>query len=488
MSKNPSPLQVLVAVAALAVVAAAIAWLPSDSDVPEALEISAADASEVAVFNAANDQADAAPAAAAGQAPAGTVAPAAGAQPVALPVAQGGAAPAAAPPAAAPAPAPAPAAPAADPAAAPAPAPAAPDAAAAPANNPAPAPKRESNNDGGGNGGYISRAAEEGYDVHDFVEHTQALLGTRAMEPGQGRTSGFERVGPYEIRAWSAITGQRPVIEQAIDDIKEQNPGATGQDLERRIAKRLTELNDWKNLNRQTQENMMVLTGVDIADMDKRLREDTINHLLHSPLPFGYIDEVLTPDTTIDMGYTHTLDKDWTEAAHLGEGVFQILMISNNNNGSHTGHVMGSFKVQLTPTTTLAQARDIGNDMVQNRNKNNKLYLDQAARRVLYGDTPRLGLQRSERGRAQGHLRRPWTRQRRSEPDRSDDTDRGTHDRGDGAGGHGTDHGDDGAGRGETTTTVAEETHDRGDAAGRRPHRPTSDAEEQSARSTGGNS
>ena len=134
--------------------------------------------------------------------------------------------------------------------------------------------------------------------------------------------------------------------------------------------------------------------------MNKRLREDTINHLLHSPLPFGYIDEVLSPDTTIDMGYTHTLDKDWTEAAHLGDGVFQILMISNNNNGSHTGHVMGSFKVQLSPTTTLAQARDIGNDMVRNRNKNNKLYLDEAARRVLYGETPRLdfsGLSEEER-------------------------------------------------------------------------------------------
>ena len=61
---------------------------------------------------------------------------------------------------------------------------------------------------------------------------------------------------------------------------------------------------------------------------------------------------------------------------------------------------MGSFKVQLTPTTTLAEARDIGNDMVENRNKNNKLYLDEAARRILNGTTPRLdfsGLSEAER-------------------------------------------------------------------------------------------
>ena len=396
MSRNPSALQVLVAVAALAVVAAAIAWLPSDgSDLPEALEISAADASEVAVFNAANGGGDADPATT-GAAPA-AAAPVA-AQPVALPATQDGTA---APAPAAPTDTAAPAAPAPTDTAAPAPTDTAPadPAPADPAPAPAPQPERD-NNDGGGNGGYISRAAQEGYDVHDFVEHTVELLGTRAMEPGQSRTGGFERVGPYEIRAWSPITGQRPVIEQAIDDVRERNPEATGQDLERRVAKRLTELNDWKNLNRQTQENMMIVTGVDIADMNKRQREDTINHLLHSPLPFGYIDEVLSPDTTIDMGYTHTLDKDWTEAAHLGDGVFQILMISNNNNGSHTGHVLGSFKVQLTPTTTLAQARDIGNDMVQNRNKNNKLYLAEAARRVLYGETPRLdfsGLSEEER-------------------------------------------------------------------------------------------
>ena len=261
MSRNPSPLQVLVAVAALAVVAAAIAWLPSDgNDLPEALEISAADASEVAAFNAGNDAA----AAAIGEAPS-AAAPAA-AQPVALPVTQDGATPPApAAPAAAAAPAagdPAAAAPAGDTSTTAAPAPAAPDA-PSPANDPAPEPERDGNNNNNrNNGGYISRAAQEGYDVHDFVEHTVALLGTRAMEPGQGRTGGYERVGPYEIRAYSTITGQRPVIEQAIDDVKEEAPNATGQDLERRIAQRLTELNDWKNLNRQTQENMMVLTGV----------------------------------------------------------------------------------------------------------------------------------------------------------------------------------------------------------------------------------
>ena len=395
VSRNASAPQVLVAIAALALVATAIAWLPTGGNATDNLDIAAADASTVAELGSTVDTSaaiQAAQAAADGEV-----------QPLALPApgAASGVTPAAAPAAASTDPtvatagtAPADTTPAdTTPAADTTPSSTAPSSTAPSSTAPsstAPAMNNNSSPQSTPDRGYVSRAAQEGYDVHDFVEHTVALLGTQAMAPGQARDGGYQKVGPFEIRAWSPITGQRPVIEQAIDDVLERDPNATGEDLERKVAKRLTELNDWKNLNDQTQENMMIVTGVDIDAMDKRLREDTINHLLHSPLPFGYIDEVLSRDTTIDMGYTHTLDKDWTEAAHLGDGVFQIWMISNNNNGSHTGHVLGSFKVQLTPTTSLAEARDIGNDMVKNRNKNNKLYLAEAARQVLYGQTPRL--------------------------------------------------------------------------------------------------
>ncbi len=60
-------------------------------------------------------------------------------------------------------------------------------------------------------------------------------------------------------------------------------------------------------------------------------------------------------------------------------------MISNNNNGSHTGHSLGSFKVDLGENATADIAKQIGNQMVVNTNNNAKLYLDDAAREVLYG-------------------------------------------------------------------------------------------------------
>lgn len=227
-----------------------------------------------------------------------------------------------------------------------------------------------------------------GYHVHNFLDHVDELLGSHMLADGQLAYGGYQQIGPYDIEARSTITALQPVIEQAITDVMQRDPNVRGEELERKVAKRITELNDWKNLNSHTRENMMILSGIDIEAMDKRERENTVNHLQHSPLPFGAIEEVLSPDTTIDLGYTHTLDKKWTQAADLGDGVFRIIMVSNNNNGSHTGHNLGSFKVQLSPGTSVDEARRIGNEMVENKNKNNKLYLDEAARRILYGQTP----------------------------------------------------------------------------------------------------
>ncbi|MEL7155898.1 MAG: hypothetical protein AAFN30_04785, partial [Actinomycetota bacterium] len=258
---------------------------------------------------------------------------------------------------------------------------------AAPSTSAAPASQPQQNNDNKNND-YDDPTKANGYDVHGFVEHVVPDIGAQMLAPGQQAYGGYQLVEPGRIQGQSTLTGLRPVIEQAITDVVQKNPNAQGQELERKVAKRLTELNDWKNLNSNTKEKMMLLSGVDIQGMDKRLREDTINHLQHSPLSFGDVPDVLTPNTVVDIGYTHTLDKNWTQAAHLGDGVFQIWYVSNNNNGSHTGHIMGSIRVQLSPTTSISEAKKAGNRMLQNKNNNNKLYLDEAARKVLTGETP----------------------------------------------------------------------------------------------------
>ncbi|MEM9132120.1 MAG: hypothetical protein AAF962_05520 [Actinomycetota bacterium] len=265
--------------------------------------------------------------------------------------------------------------------------------------------KKNDNNDGE----LLDPTKTRGYDVHGFVDHVIPDVGEQMLAPGQSAYGGYQMIAPGQYTAQSTLTGLRPVIEQSITDVLQKDPSLEGRDLERAVAKRLTQLNDWKNLTSETKEDMMLLAGVDFEAMNKKTREDTINHLQHSPLPFGDIPEVLSPGDEIDLGYTHTLDKNWTQVAHLGDGVFKAWVVSNNNNGSHTGHIMGSFKVQLTPTTSLQEAKNTANNMFDNNNNNNKLYLDEAARKILYGQTPWLDYSHlTPQEKAQAYVGKPW--------------------------------------------------------------------------------
>ncbi|MEZ5406549.1 MAG: hypothetical protein R2761_00900 [Acidimicrobiales bacterium] len=239
---------------------------------------------------------------------------------------------------------------------------------------------------GGMTGGVLET---HGYNVHDFTSHVIATLGEQMLAPGQQQYGGYERNGNV-ITARSPITGLRPVAEQAIAQMKKAHPDLTGVELEAEIAQQLTNLNDWEDLRPRTQEKMMILSGIDIASLDGDVREKAINHLQHSPLPFGDITEVLTPDVTIDLGYTHTLDKEWTIAEDQGNGVFKITLVSNNDNGSHSGHILGSFRVQTPEGTSVRRAKRIGNEMVRNENNNDELLLDEAVKKILYGETPPL--------------------------------------------------------------------------------------------------
>ena len=218
---------------------------------------------------------------------------------------------------------------------------------------------------------------------HDFYQHVRHMF-PAAMAPTQQQYGGYYVTGNKQITARSPITGLQPVIEQAVAQVKAANPNLTGEALEAKIANKLTNLNDWENLTPQTQQALIRLTGTDYSKMTAAEREKSINHLLHSPLPFGEINQPLTKDWTINLGFTHTLDKTKTTAEDLGNGYFRINLISNNNNGSHTGHSLGSFVLQLDPGTKVEDAKKAGNAMVTNTNDNNKLYLDEAARNYLY--------------------------------------------------------------------------------------------------------
>ena len=161
--------------------------------------------------------------------------------------------------------------------------------------------------------------------------------------------------------AYSPVTAMLPVAIQDNKEVLKKKPNLEGEALYRRLAQEYTGSNDYKKLNKDAQRAINILTCTDWRLVEKRVRENTINHLLHSPISFGTIGSVEDPistDVTIDLGYTHTRDKNWTEVEYMGDNVYKITVVSNNNNGSHTGHEMGTAYVEMPAGTSLKEAQE----------------------------------------------------------------------------------------------------------------------------------
>ena len=240
-------------------------------------------------------------------------------------------------------------------------------------------------------GSIKSKADDKGYDVHGHVEHSVALLGQQVLIPGQAATGGFVQTDANNYVAYSPVTAMLPVAIQDNKEVLAKKPNLKGEELYRRLAQEYTGSNDYKNLDRDAQRAINILTCTDWSQVKKSVRENTINHLLHSPISYGTIGSVDNPISTnvkIDLGYTHTRDKNWTEVEYMGNNVYKITVVSNNNNGSHTGHAMGTAYVEMPAGTTLREAQRIGNDMIPSTNKNNKLTIDPAAA-ALFEALPR---------------------------------------------------------------------------------------------------
>ena len=267
-----------------------------------------------------------------------------------------------------------------DPAAAPDPAPA-----SDPSQDPDPAPGPNPGEPALGS--IKSKADDKGYDVHGHVEHSVILLGQQVLIPGQAATGGFMKTDDgNNYVAYSPVTAMLPVAIQDNKEVLAKKPNLQGEKLYRRLAQEYTGSNDYENLDSDAQRAINILTCTDWSLVKKSVRENTINHLLHSPISFGTIgsvDKPISTDVKIDLGYTHTRDKNWTEVEYMGNNVYKITVVSNNNNGSHTGHAMGTAYVEMPAGTSLREAQKIGNRMIPSTNKNNKLTIDPAARNLF---------------------------------------------------------------------------------------------------------
>ncbi|MFC1759677.1 hypothetical protein ACFL2H_13070, partial [Planctomycetota bacterium] len=207
--------------------------------------------------------------------------------------------------------------------------------------------------------------------------------------------SGYEWVSNDRIQVYTKITGLRPFIESAVYTVEEMiaSGNQSAGTKEKSVAHMLRGLNDWNNKKVESfaKDLFTEMTGINPDGMSKRWTEQNLNHVMHSPIPFGEPKEVLTPDITIDLDYPHTLDLDWTQVQDMGGDKYRIVLVSNNKNNSHTGHMLGSFVVQMPSGTSMQEAKQIGNSMVEYKTRGDNrrdLYLDDAALAIMNRETP----------------------------------------------------------------------------------------------------
>ena len=123
-----------------------------------------------------------------------------------------------------------------------------------------------------GTGGHHNHSGQFSYTpgtTHDFAAHADYMLGQDVLAEGQEQYGGYAYLGETTIIARSPITGLRPVIDQAIRQIvgnrtveeAAQRLGGTDK-LESAIAQQLTNLNDWQQLQQETQNEIMIMTGI----------------------------------------------------------------------------------------------------------------------------------------------------------------------------------------------------------------------------------
>jgi len=233
---------------------------------------------------------------------------------------------------------------------------------------------------------------------HSFYMHVMHQFGEQFLAIGQKPDSGYKWVAPDRIEVHTKITGMRPAIEQAVLQVERALASGRsrmkhGQTKENMVAHVLRGLNDWPNLTPGAMRAFEQL-GFDGNNVSRKEREQHFNHTVHSPIPFGEPKEILSPDITIDMGEPHTLDLNFTKVQDLGNDIFRIFMISNNKNNSHTGHILGSFVVQMPAGTSEDEAIQIGNSMVEytlvKGESSNRyfLYLDDAAKAIMNHEVP----------------------------------------------------------------------------------------------------
>ena len=172
--------------------------------------------------------------------------------------------------------------------------------------------------------------------------------------------------GDYDLSSY--ISGNKYVVQ----DVTERVMGDHGElaskaadgdmgamdELEGKIAKELTNVNDVEDIQNEDLRDAFVQEAKALGLSDKEM-----DHLLHSPLAETGAGGLVDWDSKIS-GALHTFDPERTRATNMGNGMYEVHLVSNN--GENNAHDNMDISTFYTRAGSADEAKNIVNQATEN--------------------------------------------------------------------------------------------------------------------------
>ena len=196
---------------------------------------------------------------------------------------------------------------------------------------------------------------------HSGTDHLM-MSGLGMAGDGQQDFNLYNTNGDYDLSSY--ITGNQYVVQDVTQRVIEDNEGlaqraANGnmnalEKLENKVAQELTNVNDIDDIEDRSLRRAYVEQGRSMG-----LSRDEMEHLLHTPISEIGSGSLIDSNSSIS-GSLHTVDLDRTRATSMGNGLYEVQLVSNNGkNNAHDNMDISTFYTQ-------ARSADQAVDLVNN--------------------------------------------------------------------------------------------------------------------------
>lgn len=171
--------------------------------------------------------------------------------------------------------------------------------------------------------------------------------------------------GDYDLSSF--ISGNKYVVQDVASRVMEDHEGLAARaadgnvkamdKLEGKIAKELTNVNDVEDIENDQLRNAFVQEAKALGLSDKEM-----DHLLHTPLAETGVGGMIDRNSEIS-GSLHTVDLDRTRATDMGNGMYEVNLVSNN--GKNNAHDNMDISTFYTQAGSANEAKNIVNNAAE---------------------------------------------------------------------------------------------------------------------------